>query len=52
MFLCVISRIRERTEGYADVEVGEDELDTGFWSVRTLLGQVAMTIRCICLLIE
>lgn len=37
VFLCVISRIRERTEGYADVEVGEDELDTGFWSVRTFL---------------
>lgn len=37
MFFCVISRIRERTEGYADVEVGEDELDTGFWSVRTCL---------------
>lgn len=37
MFLCVISRIRERTEGYADVEVGEDELDTGFWSVRIFL---------------
>lgn len=37
MFLCVICRIRERTEGYADVEVGEDELDTRFWSVRICL---------------
>lgn len=37
VILCVIGRVGERTEGYADVEVGEDELNTGFWGVRICL---------------
>ena len=37
MFLRVVRRVGERTEGNADVEVGEDELDTGLWSVRICL---------------
>lgn len=52
MFLCVVGRVGKRTEGYADVEVGENKLDTGIMERQNMLGGVAMIIIRIWMLVE